>query len=130
MKKTFVLAHSTARQNAIAFIAAAPAGHCVTVSEPTRTLEQNAALWSKLGEIAAQVVWHGRKLSPESWKTIFTASLKKQDVVPGIDGGFVVMGTSTSRIPPGVCGDRDQDGPDPRDRVHVTVTGIDERRPV
>lgn len=98
MKRTFILAHDQARQNAIAFIAAAPAGHCVTVSEPTRSLEQNAALWAKLGEVAAQVVWHGRKLSPESWKTIFTASLKKQDVVPGIDGGFVVMGTSTSRM--------------------------------
>jgi hypothetical protein len=98
MKRTFILAHDQARQNALAFVAAAPAGFCVTVSEPTRSLEQNAALWAKLGEIAAQVVWHGRNLSPESWKTIFTASLKKQDVVPGIDGGFVVMGTSTSRM--------------------------------
>lgn len=64
----------------------------------TRSLEQNARLWAMLGEVSKQVVWHGRKLSPESWKHVLSASLKKQDVVPGIDGGFVVLGLSTSKM--------------------------------
>jgi hypothetical protein len=98
MKRTFILAHDQARRNAVRFVAEAPAGYCVTVSEPTRNLEQNAAMWAMLTDVSEQVVWHGRRLSPESWKHIFTSSLKKQDVVPGLDGGFVVLGQSTSSM--------------------------------
>jgi hypothetical protein len=98
MKRIFVLAHDQARRNAVKFVAEAPAGYCVTVSEPTRNLEQNAALWAMLTDVSRQVVWHGRKLSQESWKHIFTSSLNKQDVVLGIDGGFVVLGKSTSSM--------------------------------
>lgn len=98
MKRTFVLAHDQARRNAVRFVAEAPAGYCVVVSEPTRNLEQNAAMWAMLTDVSEQVVWHGRRLSPDSWKHIFSSSLKKQDVVPGLDGGFVVLGQSTSSM--------------------------------
>lgn len=99
MKGIFVMAHETARQNAIDCVRNAPAGYVVRVTPPTRNLEQNAALWAMLNDIAMQVVWHGRKLDPESWKHIFSSSLKKQDVVPNLDGtGFVVMGISTSSM--------------------------------
>lgn len=98
IKRTFILAHEQARRNAVRFVAEAPAGYCVTVSEPSRNLGQNAAMWAMLTDVSEQVVWHGRKLSPESWKHIFTSSLKKQDVVPGLDGGFVVLGQSTSSM--------------------------------
>jgi hypothetical protein len=77
----------------------APEKYVVTIKEPTRSLEQNAALWASLADVAAQVVWHGRKLDAESWKHIFSSSLKKQDVVPNLDGtGFVVLGISTSKM--------------------------------
>ena len=75
-----------------------PEGMCVRISEPTRSLEQNAMLWALLTDIANQVEWYGRKLDAESWKHMLTASLRKLDVVPGIDGGFVVLGTSTSKM--------------------------------
>jgi hypothetical protein len=97
-KRTFILAHDQARRNAVRFVAEAPAGYCVVVSEPTRNLEQNAAMWAMLTDVSEQVVWHGRRLSPDSWKHIFSSSLKKQDVVPGLDGGFVVLGQSTSSM--------------------------------
>ena len=42
--------------------------------------------------------WYGRKLSAEDWKHVFTASLKQIDTVPGIDGGIVVLGQSTSKM--------------------------------
>lgn len=71
------------------------------VKPETRSLAQNARLWAMLGEISAQVDWYGRKLTSEEWKHVFTAALKKQDVVPGIDGGFVVLGKSTSRMTKG-----------------------------
>lgn len=95
MKRTFILAHDAARQNAIAYIAVAPAGHCVTVAEPNRTLAQNALLWPLLQKLADQVVWYGVKLSADDWKDLLTASLRKQRSAPGLDGGFVVFGERT-----------------------------------
>ena len=86
------------RATAKVMIDRAPDGCEVLIKPATRTLEQNAKLWAMLGEIAAQVVWHGRKLSSDEWKIVFSAALKKQDVIPGIDGGFVAMGQSTSRM--------------------------------
>ena len=64
----------------------------------TRSLLQNRRLWAMLTDISNQVNWYGRKLTQEQWKHVFTASLSKQDVVPGIDGGFVVLGKSTSKM--------------------------------
>ena len=55
-------------------------------------------MWALLTDLSIQVNWHGQKLTPENWKDIVTAGLKKQDVVPGLDGGFVVLGTSTRRM--------------------------------
>ena len=76
------------------------AGHkmVLEIKPATRSLEQNSRLWAMLTEISNQVDWYGRKLTPEEWKHVFTASLKKQDVVPGLDGGFVVLGMSTSKM--------------------------------
>jgi len=76
------------------------AGHkmVLEIKPSTRSLEQNSRLWAMLTEISRQVDWYGRKLTPEEWKHVFTASLKKQDVVPGLDGGFVVLGMSTSKM--------------------------------
>lgn len=51
-----------------------------------------------LTEVSNQVIWYGQKLTAEEWKHIFTASLKKQKVVPGLDGEFVVLGLSTSKM--------------------------------
>jgi hypothetical protein len=67
----------------------------------TRSNEQNARMWAMLADISRQVDWYGRKLTSEEWKHVFTAALSKQDVVPGIDGGFVVLGKSTSRMTKG-----------------------------
>lgn len=99
MKSTFVMSHDMARQRAIDAVRQAPAGHVVTVSEPTRNLEQNAALWAILSEISAHVDWYGRKLTPTDWKNVFSASLKRMDVVPNLDSsGFVALGQSTSTM--------------------------------
>ncbi len=68
------------------------------IKPATRSLEQNARLWAMLSDISKQVDWYGRKLTPDDWKHVFSAALKKQDVVPGLDGGFVVLGLSTSKM--------------------------------
>jgi hypothetical protein len=98
MKRTYRLVHAEARRRAQEDVRTAQDGDIVTVSEPTRSLLQNSRMWATLGDIAKQVDWYGRKLSSEEWKMVLSASLKKQDVVPGIDGGFVVMALSTSKM--------------------------------
>ncbi len=99
MKQTYILAHDQARRNAAQAVQNAPEGFVVTVAEPTRNLEQNARLWAMLTEISQQVVWHGKRLTPEDWKHVFTASLRKLTVVPNLDGtGFVALGMSTSKM--------------------------------
>lgn len=97
-KRVYRLVHDTARRLAAAQCAIAPDGWIVTIQEPTRTLEQNSRLWAMLADVSAQVVWHGRKLTNEEWKIVFSAALTKQEVIPGIDGGFVAMGQSTSKM--------------------------------
>ena len=70
----------------------------IEIKEMTRSLAQNAKMWAVLTDISRQVVWYGIKLSPEDWKHVITAELRKQRTVPGISGGFVVLGMSTSKM--------------------------------
>jgi hypothetical protein len=97
-RQFFRLVHPTARQMASRACIQAPDGYIVEIKPRTRSLDQNARLWAMLTDISKAVDWYGRKLTPEEWKHVFSASLKKQDVVPGIDGGFVVLGQSTSKM--------------------------------
>ena len=68
------------------------------IGRPRRTLDQNAKLWPMLTDVSRQVIWYDVKLTPEEWKDVFTAALKKQRAIPGIDGGFVVLGAHTSTM--------------------------------
>lgn len=63
-----------------------------------RSDAQNRRLWAMLADISAQVDWYGHKLTADEWKDVFSASLKRTKVVPGLDGGFVVCGQSTSKM--------------------------------
>ena len=98
MKSMFRLVHEEARRRALETVLNAPDGYIVAVQEPTRSVDQNACLWAVLTDVSEQVEWYGRKLTPDNWKNVFSAALKQQEVVPGIDGGFVVLGQSTSRM--------------------------------
>lgn len=105
MKQTFSVRHETQLRpqfvNAFGIAQAfmkSGKGIRVTVSEETRSLQQNALMWSMLGELSEQVNWYGNKLTSEEWKDVLTASLKAQKAVPGIDGGFVILGARTSQM--------------------------------
>lgn len=101
-KATFLLRSDNIRQNCISAIQQLPTNPDkplqVTIQEDTRSLAQNRMLWACLHDVSSQVVWYGKKLDSESWKHIFSASLKGQETVPGINGGFVVLGQSTSKM--------------------------------
>lgn len=74
-------------------------GTIVEFRKSTRSHEQNAKMHAMLGEVSDQVVWYGQKLKVEDWKNMFTASLRKASVVPGIDPGTVVpLGIHTSTM--------------------------------
>ena len=102
-KQVFEIRSPVIQQNAIQYIQQIYPNHekplIVTIQEKSRSLDQNRRLWATLRDISEQVNWHGRKLDSESWKCIFTAALKKQDVVPNLtNDGFIVLGQSTSKM--------------------------------
>lgn len=98
MKLTLKITGDVARNAICRKVMEAPEGYAVTIGETTRTLEQNSLLWPLLTEVSRQVDWYGQKLTPDEWKDVFSAALKKAKVVPGLDGGFVVCGQRTSKM--------------------------------
>lgn len=68
-----------------------------------RSAEQNARMWAMLTDLSKQLQWpvdgEMQWLSKEDWKVIISAGLKRQQrVAKGIEGGFVMLGESTSRM--------------------------------
>ena len=87
------------RERAARLAAQVPAGTRIAFKAAKRSLPQNDRLWAMLTDVARQVEWYGQKLTPDDWKIIFTASLRKANVVPGIDAGTLVpIGMSTSSM--------------------------------
>lgn len=103
-RQTFRLVHERARQLASLACVAAPDGYVVTIRPPTRSLEQNAFLHAALTDIAAQFLWHGKRLSVDVWKRLCTASWLRErnaapELIPALDGnGFDVIYERTSQL--------------------------------
>lgn len=95
-----ILNGSAERARATAWIAKAPAGTRVEFKEAKRSTDQNAKMWVMLTEVAAQVPWHGIRISADDWKLLFLDALKREvRMVPNIDGnGFVSLGRSSSDL--------------------------------
>lgn len=92
-----IIASEADRQKVAKWAAKAPWNTRIEFKAPKRSLPQNDKLWACLTDVALQVEWYGQKLSPGDWKDMFTASLRKARVVPGLDpGSFVLLGLHTS----------------------------------
>jgi hypothetical protein len=110
-KRLFVLAHDQARARAVQSIQNAPQGYIVTIAEPTRNLDQNAAQWPILNAFADQLVWpvNGEmvQISAEDWKDLLTSAFRREQprVAMGIDGGMVLLGQRTSKFKKGEFSD-------------------------
>jgi NinB protein len=104
MKQSFILAHPMARANAVQAVKVAPEGYKVTINEPTRSLDQNAAQWPILDAFSKQLQWPVNgvmtKIDAEDWKTILTAAYRQEAsrMAQGLDGGFVFLGMRTSKM--------------------------------
>ena len=97
-RATVIITGPATRQKAAHYVAKAPAGTRITFARSKRTLPQNDKMWAALTDVATQVLWHGIRLSPIDWKDMFSAAMKRSRVVPGLDGGFVVLGQRTSEM--------------------------------
>lgn len=97
-----VLAGDKERQKATAWVANAPVNTRVEFKRPRRTLPQNDRMWAMLTDVAQQAEWAGKRRTPEQWKDLFTASFQSArnglEIVPGLNGGFMIFGLHTSDL--------------------------------
>ena len=105
MKRIFILgAHPLARGNAARAVQEAADGLAVTIGEPSRSLEQNAAQWPILEAFSEQLQWpvNGRMvtMAAEEWKDVLTAAFRGEQarLAMGLDGGVVMLGQRTSKF--------------------------------
>lgn len=99
MKRTLTITGEVARKAICRHVLTADEGYIVTISEPSRNLEQNAKMWAMLADLSEQTDWHGNKLNPEEWKDLLSAGLVQSKVVPNMTGnGFVILGQRTSKL--------------------------------
>ena len=99
-RAVLVLANDHLRQKAAHWLSKAPHMTRIEFKGPKRSLPQNDYMWALLTDIAEQVVWYGQKHTPDSWKIILLAGLKRElRIVPNIDGdGFVNLSGSSSDL--------------------------------
>ena len=68
-----------------------------------RSDEQNRRMWAMLTDLSRQLQWpvdgEMQWLSKEDWKVIISAGINRhQRIAKGIEGGFVMLGVSTSKM--------------------------------
>lgn len=104
-KVALILTNKTARDQAKHWIDKAPDRSVFTLTGAKRTIPQNSRMWAILTDIARQATWAGKKRTTADWKDIFTAALLSAEdgleVVPGLNGGFVLLGLHTSEMDTG-----------------------------
>ena len=103
-KRVFKMVHAQARRGALEAVQNAPDGYCVTVSEPTRSLDQNAAMWPLLQAFADQLQWpvNGQMvwMTADEWKCVLSAAFRRESVrvAMRLEGGMVMLGSRTSKF--------------------------------
>lgn len=103
-RKTFRLVHQQARQRALAEVACAPEGYCVTVCPPSRNLDQNAKFHALCADLArARVQWAGKPRNADEWKVLLisghgVATKQGGEIAPGLEGEFVAIRESSAAM--------------------------------
>lgn len=102
MKQTYIMAHDLARLRAIQAVKDAPEGYAVTVGEPTRTLDQNAAQWPYLAGFAAQkqLCINGvmQFVTVDDWKDVLTGCYHGETRMAAFDGKVIMLPQRTSQM--------------------------------
>ena len=103
-KRRYRLVHDEARRRASEDCKTASDGWIVTISEPTRTLDQNAKFHAICSDLAkSDLTWAGRRRDADEWKALLVsghavATKAGGEVVPGLEGEFVSIRESTSQM--------------------------------
>lgn len=101
-KRTYKLVHTQARRLAVEAVQTAPEGYCVTVSEPTRSLEQNAAQWPYLEGFARQkeLCINGvmQRVTSDDWKDVLTGCWNGEMRMAAFDGKVIMLPQRTSTM--------------------------------
>lgn len=102
MKKTFILSHAEARRRAIQAVQEAQDGFAVSISEPTRTNEQNAAQWPYLAGFAKQkqlcINGEMQWVTDDDWKDVLTACWNGEMRMAVFDGKVIMLPQRTSKM--------------------------------
>lgn len=99
-RATIILHNDSDRMRAAALMAKVPAGSIVDVRHAKRTVPMNARMWAMLTDVSRQATHAGQRFTPNDWKTIFTAALRRElRMVPNLTGdGMVLLGERTSEM--------------------------------
>lgn len=102
MKQVFKLVHDTARLMAVRALQKAPEGYVVTISEPLRSLDANAAQWPYLQAFANQkeLCINGKmvKATPDDWKDVLTGAYNGEMRMAAFDGKVIMLPQRTSKM--------------------------------
>ncbi len=72
MSRAMLIIHGDAsRQKAMHWASRAPLGTRVEFKDVQRTLPQNDRMWAMLTDVASQVLWAGKRRTPDTWKLLF-----------------------------------------------------------
>jgi hypothetical protein len=97
-----ILTGAETRLRAKSWIDKAPTGAIFTLADRRRSIPQNSRLWAMLTDVARQATWHGKKRSTSDWKDLFSGAVKAAsgdlEAVPGLEGGFMILGLRTSEM--------------------------------
>lgn len=106
MADRFILRNAQIKRNAIQAVAEAGDNYVVTISEPKRSKDQNAKMWSMLADVS-RAKPEDRNWTPETWKAAFMHFLGHQVLfAEGLDGsGPFPVGFRTSRLSVGQMAD-------------------------
>ena len=95
-----ILRNGRDRAQAARWLDKCPLGYTLWFKPPVRTNVASAYMWALLDDVAAQKEWDGRKRTSDEWKDLFSACLRQQEIVRGLEGGIVALGARTSEFSP------------------------------
>lgn len=98
-KVTIHLSGNAARARAIRMVETAPKGYSVTISEETRTLEQNRLMWPLIKDMREQIEGMDA-FTPDQTKLRFLNALDNEmQMLPELEGGgMFVVGQRSSTL--------------------------------
>lgn len=102
MKRIYKITGEASRQAIKREADAAPEGYVVTIAEPNRSLEQNAAQWPYLEAFAKQkqlcINGEMQFVTADDWKDVLTGCYSGEMRMAAFDGKVIMLPQRTSKM--------------------------------